>query len=87
MKMPFVYWQEGDETLHDYDGFVPPIAIHENFNSDPFDSCGNCGAELPYEAFKELFKGKSLSFFVNAEYCFSIRIYPDDLKKCQEFVK
>ena len=82
-----VYWQEGDDTLDDYDSFVPPIAIHENFQSDPFNSCGNYGTQIPYEAFKELVKGKSLSFFVNYEYCFSVRINPDDLKKCQGFVK
>lgn len=79
-----VYWQEGDEPLEHFD---TTIAVHENFHSDPFDSWGNYGTEIPYEAFKELLKGKSLSFFVNDEYCFSVRISLDDLKKCQEFVK
>ncbi len=80
--MNLVYWQEGDEPLHNYDGFLPPIAVHENFQSDPFDSFGNYGTEISYNAFKEMLKGKSLSFFVNDEYCFSVRINPDDLKKC-----
>ena len=80
--MSIVYWQHGDRSLRDYDSFVSPIVIHENFKSDLFDSCCNFGTKIPYEAFKELLKGKSLSFFVNDEYCFSICIEPDDLKKC-----
>lgn len=80
--MNIVYWQEGDEYIHTHDSFVPPIAVHENYLSDPFASYGNYGAEIPYAAFRELLKGKTLSFSVNDEYCFSVRISPDDLKKC-----
>lgn len=79
-----VYWQEGDEPL---DHFDSRIAVYENFQSDPFNSYGCFGTEISYETFKELLKGKSLGFMVNDEYCASFRINPDDLKKCQEFVK